>query len=273
MTRQFANSPPLHVRFGDMFVILSVTLLSLAAGAGLISRMGLELSSALLASLAIYCSLLVLHLVVRRSFTEAAQGDDTEDDDAHWQTDARDSFEDTLAEHSPELAPPLPGTGLDGLPPHSSRAGIWPEPLPMPEGEEQRDPAGSHLGQDPFTFRPSRGPYFEDDAGPGQHPLEAPVDPRAEAESPAPPPEVNVDLIQDLIKKLADELNGGPPARDPDAAPETPPPLPGNDTEAMIGRSVAALETATRAMRGPERPQSRRQRPARAGRRGTVPSP
>ena len=75
MTRQLAKPQPLLARFGDAFVILSVTLLSLASGAWLISSFGLELTSAMLASLAIYGILLLLHLLVRRSFA------DTEDDD------------------------------------------------------------------------------------------------------------------------------------------------------------------------------------------------
>lgn len=97
MTRQLAKPQPLLARFGDAFVILSVTLLSLASGAWLISSFGLELTSAMLASLAIYGILLLLHLLVRRSFS------DTEDDellygDSHWQTaPAAERFETALA--------------------------------------------------------------------------------------------------------------------------------------------------------------------------------
>ncbi len=58
---------------------------------------------------------------------------------------------------------------------------------------------------------------------------------------------MNVELIQDLIKKLADELNSTVP-RHVDA--ESEPALePANETEAMIGRSVAALDTTARTMR------------------------
>ena len=62
-------------------------------------------------------------------------------------------------------------------------------------------------------------------------------------------PEMNVEHIQDLIKKLADELNGGPPARDGETQPEAAPALE-SAAEAMIGRSAAALETTARSMRG-----------------------
>src|SRR5262249_8120536 len=58
-----------------------------------------------------------------------------------------------------------------------------------------------------------------------------------------PPPEMKVELVQELIKKLADELNTAtapgvgatPPARAP-------------DPEAMINRSVSALEATARGM-------------------------
>jgi cyclic-di-GMP phosphodiesterase TipF (flagellum assembly factor) len=70
--------------------------------------------------------------------------------------------------------------------------------------------------------------------------------PQPEAAAPGAQQEVNVELIQDLIKKLADELNGGPPAHDGDSQPE---PAPENAPEAMLGRSVAALETTARTMR------------------------
>jgi cyclic-di-GMP phosphodiesterase TipF (flagellum assembly factor) len=55
---------------------------------------------------------------------------------------------------------------------------------------------------------------------------------------------MNVELIQELIKQLANELNTGPSVRD-DAAEAAP----GRATDAMIGRSVAALETTARTMR------------------------
>ena len=58
---------------------------------------------------------------------------------------------------------------------------------------------------------------------------------------------MKVELIQELIKKLADELNSTVP-RHVDA--ESEPALePANETEAMIGRSVAALDTTARTMR------------------------
>ncbi len=66
--------------------------------------------------------------------------------------------------------------------------------------------------------------------------------PRAALEAAHAEPEMSVELIQDLIKKLADELNGKP-AAGPAAKPE-----PANATEALIGQSVAALQTAARTM-------------------------
>ncbi len=215
MTRQFAKSQPLHARFGDVFVILSATLLSLASGAWLIAQLGLELSPALLSALGIYCSLLLFHMIMRRSFTGAADDRGHHDDGGeHWHSEAAgDQFEAMLADPSADADPGLP------MPPedlHRSEPGQWPEPLPMPALPPG---AGSEPGQgpaahDPFTFRPSRSPYFEDEpASEGRLLGDPPAAPPPEA-APGAHPEVNVELIQDLIKKLADELNGGrhPPA-------------------------------------------------------------
>ena len=263
MSRQFAKSQPLHARFSDVFVILSATLLSLASGAWLIAQLGLELSPALLSALGIYCSLLLFHMIMRRSFT-AAEDDRGHHDDGgeHWHTEAAgDQFEAMLADPSADADPGLP------MPPealHRSEPAQWPEPLPMPALPPG---AGSEPGQgpaahDPFTFRPSRSPYFEDEPAPegrllGEPPVAAP--PEA---APGAQPEVNVELIQDLIKKLADELNGGPPARDGEAQPEAVP-APESAAEAMVGRSAAALETTARSMRSAtaDAPQSAGARP------------
>ena len=61
---------------------------------------------------------------------------------------------------------------------------------------------------------------------------------------------MNVEYIQELIKKLADELNGPVQAPLPEARPAAEA-TSAADTEAMIGRSVAALETTARGMRTP----------------------
>lgn len=263
MTRQLAKPQSLHARFGDAFVILSVTLLALASGAWMITNLNLELTSALLASLAIYGTLLLLHLLVRRSYSDARDEDEDEDlyGDSHWQTSpAGDRFEATLARSSLNAVPPaaMPARPEPPQPPPhprsqtGSQAGIWPEPLPMPAG-------GARLGLDqdeapagPFTFRPSRGPYFEDDAGLDPRSLgDGPPRARETEQASLPPeaPEVNVEYIQELIKKLADELNGGPPPQDGKDDLDSPL-APANEAEAMIGRSVAALETTARTMRG-----------------------
>jgi cyclic-di-GMP phosphodiesterase, flagellum assembly factor TipF len=250
MTRQFAKSQPLHERFGDVFVILSVTLLSLACGAAFIARLGLDLSSALVASLAIYCGLLLFHLLMRRSLREPAEDhladDGDADGDPDWQHDPTgERFEATLS-HGGAPAP------ADEYAPPPSQPGTWPEPLPMPDGAHANpDPSLAPSGlYDPFNFRPTRSPYFEEEGAEPHTATDAPH-PRAEAEAQAPPPEMNVELIQDLIKKLADELNGAPPASEANAPAMAPPaPAPTNETEAMIGRSVAALEATVRTMRG-----------------------
>jgi cyclic-di-GMP phosphodiesterase TipF (flagellum assembly factor) len=233
MTRQLAPPEPFYVRLGDAFVILSATLLSLAAGAWLITRFGLELSAAILAALGTYCTLLVLHLLARRLLrADVPEDNEAGEGDAHWQS-APAAFESALARHAADAERlPMP----DDMPLPRTRAGTWPDPLPMPLTEEAE-------ASRPFTFRPSRIPYFE--AGDQAEPP-VPGQPASEGHEPearSQPPEINVEVIQGLIKKLADELNG-PPGRDghADGGPTGGP-------EAMLGRSVAALDAAARAMR------------------------
>jgi cyclic-di-GMP phosphodiesterase TipF (flagellum assembly factor) len=250
MTQQFAApepqlvaQDPLYVRLGDAFVILSATLMSLASGAWLIAQLGFDLSYAILAALGTYCGLLVLHVLARGRVLGRDDADDETDadagageDDVHWQTGAA-AFDAALSRHTDQADRPLaPGDAPWPRPPLGT---AWPEQLPMPAPDQ---PEGAQA----FKFRPSRVPYFEGDEAVQPQAQE----PAGEArETGALPSEVNVEVIQELIKKLADELNTphrndsaeGTPAAAPDAAPE-----------AMVGRSAAALETAARAMRAGE---------------------
>ena len=255
MTRQLAKPQPSHERLSDAFVILAVTVLSLASGAWLISNLGLELSSALLASLAIYCVLLLLHLLVRRAFADRDDGEDFLDGDPHWHS-AGERFAEALAETSAETPLPearmgLPRTDEPAEPPPLARPqpGGWPEPLPMPPNAGTADREES-TPSDLFTFRPSRNPYFEDAPARDWAPPDEPRGAHAE-QNPAnlttDLPEVNVEIIQDLIKKLADELNGAAPAQ-PGAGPDLPFP-PEARAESMLDRSVEALETTAHGMR------------------------
>ena len=57
---------------------------------------------------------------------------------------------------------------------------------------------------------------------------------------------MSVELIQDLIKKLADELNTAT-GSERLAAPSEP----GQEVEAMVGRSLSALQATARTMRDP----------------------
>jgi len=237
MTRQLATPEPLYVRLGDACVIVSATLLSLASGAWLIARFGFELSAAILAALGTYCTLLLLHLLVRRSLqARDADHSDLSDNDVHWQS-APAAFESALARHASDAGRlPVP----DDVPLPRSHPGTWPEPLPMPAADE---------AEAPFKFRPSRIPYFEGggDAEPAQ-PNQLADEPHA-PEGRIPPPELNVEVIQDLIKKLADELNG--PSGHDTSAEGGPAPGPASEPESLIVHSVAALDAAARAMRTP----------------------
>ena len=246
MTRQLAKPQSPDGRFGVAFVIVSVTLLSLACGAWLISNFGLELSSAMLASLGIYCLLLLLHLVVRRSLSNVAHDDDVLDGATDWQGTVAQRFEAALAETTAGAPPPSAARDPQS-PMHRPRSGMWPDPLPMPT--EREDPALEQHAPDPFTFRPSRTPYF--DNSDLQAPPPAGHEQRGTGTTDTPllppeAPEMNVEYIQELIKKLADELNGEGGPDQPDAGA-------GSTSEqaaSMIGRSADALAAAARTMRG-----------------------
>jgi hypothetical protein len=126
---------------------------------------------------------------------------------------------------------------------HWTRAADRRESTPLPEPRPK----------DSFSFRPSREPTMAPAtpeaapppaAGPATSARTA-AEPHA-AEQPVQSEAMSFELIQGLIKKLADELNGKP-ATEPAAKPE-----PANATEAMISRSVAALQTTARTMQEPQ---------------------
>src|SRR4030042_1249556 len=100
MARQFAHPEPCYARYSDAFVMLSVTVLSLALGAWFIARLEFELTSALLAALGVYVSLLLLHLFVRRRLFAPGASSDPE---ASWETNAAARrFESQLAQRLAE---------------------------------------------------------------------------------------------------------------------------------------------------------------------------
>src|SRR5262245_5245101 len=140
MTQQFAvpepqlvAHEPFYVRMGDVLVILSATLVSLAGGAWLIAQFGVELSHAIVAALGTYCTLLRLHVRTRRA-RSAKDGEETavaaDEGDAHWQTGAA-AFEAALARQwaQPQAPDDERPAAADGPAPRS-RLGSWPDPLP-----------------------------------------------------------------------------------------------------------------------------------------------
>lgn len=186
MTQQLgiADTAP-YGRAADAFVILSVTVLSLALGAWFLIRLGLTLWWGMVVAMAIYATLLSVHLLVRRSFmdTDVVFADDSVD----WLSSTSD----------PQLqqrgsAERVPGTFEQQY--RDVEAGGWPADPMLPE------PAPT-TAADPFAFRPARDALFEKTASERS-------EPRAAAD--ASESEMSVEVIQDLIKKLADELNAEP---------------------------------------------------------------
>lgn len=227
MARQkTAGAPSAGARFTDAFVIFAVTVVSLAIGAFLLLRIGLHVWTGLATALGIYAFLLMSHLIVRRGFQPkpAALGAADEEAFDPWA-------------HEKGIEPQL-STGF------GKRAA----PLPAAPALED-DPEGEDAGPDPFTYRPADiASLTRYDAPPQDAPRAAPPPPpppQQVAEAVRAPTEFTVEMIEGLVKKLADELN---------TAPAAPPKVRGKlvpqpDGDAMIDRSIAALESVAQTMR------------------------
>lgn len=241
MTRQSANSDaaPRQASFSDVFVIFSVTLLSLAAGAGLLAQLGLAIWWAMVGALAIYAALLSLHFVARRQFTAIDQA-------ASERLQAEiNALVPGGSELSQQRLDPAFNATSPALLPGSDEL---PSPWNMAPRETRSEPTlADPRDMDQFDFRPLQGPSLElPDAASAP---ERPASSRTERSIAAAEQEVNVEYIQELIKKLADELNGPVqvPLPEGDAAKATA--AAAADADGMIGRSVEALETTARGMR------------------------
>ncbi len=248
MTRQSANSDaaPRQASFSDVFVIFSVTLMSLAAGAGLLAQLGLAIWWAMVGSLAIYAALLSLHFVARRQFAalDQAASERLQAEINALMTDDNERSDQAVGEdlHAVDRRL-LPGNGQQspGTSLRARRARSRPWPIRAIRTRSTsgrcRHPRWSCRKQ----VRRRSGPHRA----------------RTERSIAAAEQEVNVEYIQELIKKLADELNGPVQAPLPDQDAKA---AVAADADGMIGRSVEALETTARGMRMP--PASDAARPA-----------
>lgn len=223
MAQQSAVSPPAaqssHLQ--DAFVIAAMTTLALAFGAWARARFGVSLWAAMIAALAVYSALLAVHLGVRRSLVA---------------DDGKPGSRETARPRGPQQRPAKaqrPRHPFEADVEIAGAAGrMAAETLPVPR-------AG-----DPFTHRPRPvAPRHDTKIRSTEPPPLAWGAPEPETQqNPAaagqvPPPEMSVEVIQDLIKKLADELNG---AEAEDAASEAP--------EVAVGHAVEALDTTARSM-------------------------
>src|SRR5262245_16881076 len=242
MTQQFAvpdETSSQAPQYGDAFVVFSVTVLACTVGAWLLLRIGVALWMSSVAALGAYAALLSFHVLVRRSMMGAVPT-------------APPPPPRPRTRRSPQFAE-APTLRPEALAPKTQHPPQPPEPPrgaepPTSERRRPADPLSALRAPDPFTFRPSREPSLPAPPLPGFPPKPPPaagelrpgLPPAAPNE---PPPEMKVELVQELIKKLADELNTAtapgvgatPPARAP-------------DPEAMINRSVSALEATARGM-------------------------
>jgi cyclic-di-GMP phosphodiesterase TipF (flagellum assembly factor) len=248
MTQQIAmpdDAPPYNPRYGDAFVIFSVTVLSCAIGAWLLQRLGLALWAGMGAALAVYAVLLSLHLLLRRAFTVGATTSDAPPPNARRRPPPAPAGPLSSKPMTDEVTPAgatLPFPGSPG-----EEFARWADALPA-DAEKSAGELPLPRSAAPFSFRPSREPEFAPATPPG---LTAPslagvgkaTDPNLHDAS---QPEISADFVEASIKKLADALNGTTTGNRPAPAPER-----ADETETMIGRSIAALQTAARAMHAP----------------------
>jgi len=220
-------------RFADAFVIFSVTVLSMALGAWFLLQLGLSLWPGMAAALSVYTVLLLFHLLVRRSLIDAG-GEETREE-MQWIAGEPDLAAPATDRHE-RSSHSAPFAAADGERAERLSQGFDdPHTLPDPSTEVA------------FHYRPRDGGGSLGSARAAARPPANPVPPRGSGEawqgaSSASPSEKNVELIQDLIKKLADELSDVP-ATPPTTAPA------GELEDAMIARSLAALDTAAASMR------------------------
>ncbi|RTL70953.1 MAG: EAL domain-containing protein [Hyphomicrobiales bacterium] len=254
MARQkTAGAPSAGARFTDAFVIFAVTVVSLAIGAFLLLRIGLHVWTGLATALGIYAFLLMSHLIVRRGFQPkpaAAVADDEMFDP--WA-------------HEKGIEPQLS--------PSFGKRGVQQPAAPAPALEDHPDDEDTDAGPDPFTYRPADIASLTRYDAPPQDVQRAapppPLPPQA-AEAVRAPTEFTVEMIEGLVKKLADELN---------TAPATPPKVrgklvPQQDGDAMIDRSIAALESVAQTMRATPQGQRAPKAPATAqAQRAAAPNP
>jgi cyclic-di-GMP phosphodiesterase TipF (flagellum assembly factor) len=220
-------------RFADAFVIFSVTVLSMALGAWFLLQLGLSLWPGMAAALSVYTVLLLFHLLVRRSLLDTG-GEETREEMQWIAGEADLAAPETDRRDRSSLAQPFAAEGERSE--RLSQEFDDPHALPDPSTEvafhyRPRD-AGGNLGSARMAARPPTNPAPPRGAGEAW-----------EGASSASPSEKNVELIQDLIKKLADELSDVPATPATTAAPG------GELEDAMIARSLAALDTAAASMR------------------------
>lgn len=245
MAQQFAldhDTPAHNPRYTDAFVVLAATVLSLAIGVWCLLRLGLALWSGAVAALAVYAVLLSLHLAVRRSLVAAGGAPAESERDDVWMRGPHARAE---PQH-PEGSRAAPADA--SLSPEEEVA-RWAAAARKIEGGQKQKPLELPQARatDPFNFRPKPEPSLPQ---PPAATAPATIATRApDAAKPQPAgaaqPEMSVELIQDLIKKLADEINTTTAGERADK------PAPANATEALIGHSVAALQATQRTMAGP----------------------
>lgn len=242
------SASPAGARLADAFIIFAVTVVTMAFGAWLLLQLGLRLWSGMALALGIYAMLLTLHLSLRRAMAPKTQEDAEEEFDpwAHERTGA----------HAPSLEIPQTAEAFTYRPSGGPSLGRdrpvslstpLPPPVPAPAATLARSAEQSALPPS-LPLAPQGAPTTS-----SPPPLPAAAAHAAKQTPPAPPvtaaasngpPEMSVEMIQDLIKKLADEL--GPTQTPPKVRGKL---VPQPDTESMVSKSISALEAAASSMR------------------------
>ncbi len=259
----------------DLIVVLGMVLVAVALGVGLHLQIGISAGVAAVVALTAGAALLAVHVLVRRS--GALKGEVAR---LQAELDVLNGLRGIAGEVPParrtaSAAPPAPpagprareaaqmqpspdpaAKGRAGEPPSARRGEATipplsltmdaPPPTVAPEiagpalkapvrGAAAAGPPAEAL-QELWSFRPSSPPELSSGSAPDATPM-ASITPR----------EADVELIQGLIKKLAEEVNATEP---PAANRKASPPRSAEATEAAIEVSLEALRTAAETMRG-----------------------
>ena len=243
MTKGVVARGALHrVGATDLVAITGMLIVATAIGVGLYLQLGMTAAVSAALGLAVQVALLAGHGLVRQASALKAEVARLRAELDGLKGPLGSDHETPRMRRAAEPAPP-PVPEQAAQKQHQTKAAaksgageVKPEREAAPRGAPEPGASGEGLPA-PWSFRPASPPELS--AGPGPEPAMPAL---------TAPREADVELIQGLIKKLAEEVNATEPPPAPAQRPNSPPRNP-EATEAAIEVSLEALRTAAQTMR------------------------